>query len=77
LFDSAELVALARSVEYFAFAECVDDLPGEIHVRACGIIVNVSRLSREWEGFVTLEISNTTHCGEDYAEMRPVPGAVF
>jgi deoxycytidine triphosphate deaminase len=35
-------------------------LEAGIFVRNCGIIVNVTPFEPEWEGFVTLEISNTT-----------------
>ena len=53
--------ALARSVEYFkiprdVLAICV----GKSTYARCGIIVNVTPFEPEWEGFVTLEISNTT-----------------
>ena len=53
--------ALARSVEYFriprsALTICV----GKSTYARCGIIVNVTPFEPEWEGHVTLEISNTT-----------------
>ena len=53
--------ALARSVEYFriprdVLAICV----GKSTYARCGIIVNVTPFEPEWEGFATLEISNTT-----------------
>ena len=32
----------------------------KIDVRRCGIITNVTPFEPEWEGYVTLEISNTT-----------------
>jgi dCTP deaminase len=35
-------------------------LEAGVFVRNCGIIVNVTPLEPEWEGFVTLEFSNTT-----------------
>jgi dCTP deaminase len=35
-------------------------LEAGVFVRNCGIIVNVTPFEPEWEGFVTLEISNTT-----------------
>jgi len=41
-------------------AERADDLPRQIDVCAMRIIVNVTPFEPEWEGFVTLEISNTT-----------------
>jgi dCTP deaminase len=53
--------ALARTVEYFrvprdVLTVCV----GKSTYARCGIIVNVTPFEPEWEGFVTLEISNTT-----------------
>ena len=52
---------LARTVEYFRIPRdvlvvCV----GKSTYARCGIIVNVTPFEPEWEGFVTLEISNTT-----------------
>jgi dCTP deaminase len=49
--------ALARSVEYFRIPR--DILTKSTYAR-CGIITNVTPFEPEWEGFVTLEISNTT-----------------
>jgi dCTP deaminase len=53
--------ALARTVEYFRIPRnvlvvCV----GKSTYARCGIIVNVTPLEPEWEGIVTLEVSNTT-----------------
>ena len=53
--------ALAKSVEYFriprnVLAICL----GKSTYARCGIIVNVTPFEPEWEGYVTLEISNTT-----------------
>lgn len=60
--------ALAKSVEYFRIPRniltvCV----GKSTYARCGIIVNVTPFEPEWEGFVTLEISNTT----------PLPAKVY
>ncbi len=60
--------ALARSVEHFrvprnVLAICV----GKSTYARCGIITNVTPLEPEWEGHVTLEISNTT----------PLPARVY
>lgn len=60
--------ALARSVEYFkiprnAITVCL----GKSTYARCGIIVNVTPFEPEWEGHVTLEISNTT----------PLPAKVY
>jgi dCTP deaminase len=53
--------ALARSVEYFKIPRSVLTLcVGKSTYARCGIIVNVTPFKPEWEGFVTLEISNTT-----------------
>jgi dCTP deaminase len=53
--------ALARSVEYFKIPrEVLTVCVGKSTYARCGIIVNVTPLEPEWEGFVTLEISNTT-----------------
>src|ERR1700749_4560771 len=53
--------ALARSVEYFKIPRNVLTLcVGKSTYARCGIIVNVTPFEPEWEGFVTLEISNTT-----------------
>jgi dCTP deaminase len=53
--------ALARSVEYFRIPRNVLTLcVGKSTYARCGIITNVTPFEPEWEGFVTLEISNTT-----------------
>jgi dCTP deaminase len=53
--------ALARTLEYFriprgVLAICV----GKSTYARCGIVVNVTPLEPAWEGYLTLEISNTT-----------------
>ena len=53
--------ALGRSVEYFRIPRNVLTIClGKSTYARCGIIVNVTPFEPEWEGFVTLEISNTT-----------------
>jgi len=53
--------ALARSVEYFVIPRNVLTIcVGKSTYARCGIIVNVTPFEPEWEGYVTLEISNTT-----------------
>jgi len=53
--------ALARSVEYFRIPRSVITLClGKSTYARCGIITNVTPFEPEWEGFVTLEISNTS-----------------
>ena len=53
--------ALGRTIEYFriprgVLAICL----GKSTYARCGIIVNVTPLEPEWEGYVTIEVSNTT-----------------
>jgi len=53
--------ALARTVEYFRIPRNVLTIClGKSTYARCGIIVNVTPLEPEWEGIVTLEVSNTT-----------------
>jgi dCTP deaminase len=53
--------ALARSVEYFRIPrEALTICVGKSTYARCGIITNVTPFEPEWEGHVTLEISNTT-----------------
>jgi dCTP deaminase len=60
--------ALARSVEYFKIPRDVLTIcVGKSTYARCGIIVNVTPFEPEWEGYVTLEISNTT----------PLPARVY
>jgi dCTP deaminase len=68
--------ALARTVEYFRIPRNVIVLcVGKSSYARCGIIVNVTPLEPEWEGIVTLEVSNTTplpakiHADEGVAQM--------
>ena len=59
---------LARSVEYFRIPRKVLTIClGKSTYARCGLIVNVTPFEPEWEGFVTLEISNTT----------PLPAKVY
>jgi dCTP deaminase len=60
--------ALARSVEYFRIPRNVLTICiGKSTYARCGIIVNVTPFEPGWEGFVTLEISNTT----------PLPAVIY
>ncbi len=53
--------ALAKTVEYFRIPRGVMTIcVGKSTYARCGIIVNVTPFEPEWEGYVTLEISNTT-----------------
>lgn len=52
---------LARSMEYFRIPRRVLTIcVGKSTYARCGLIVNVTPFEPEWEGYVTLEISNTT-----------------
>ncbi|MBM4145457.1 MAG: dCTP deaminase [Nitrospira sp.] len=51
---------LGRSVEYFRIPRDVLVIClGKSTYARCGIVVNVTPLEPEWEGYVTIEISNT------------------
>jgi dCTP deaminase len=53
--------ALARTVEYFRVPRNILVIClGKSTYARCGIIVNVTPLEPTWEGYLTLEISNTT-----------------
>ncbi len=53
--------ALARTLEYFRIpSDVLVVCVGKSTYARCGIIVNVTPLEPDWEGFLTLEISNTT-----------------
>jgi len=53
--------ALARTVERFRIPrDVIVVCVGKSTYARCGIIVNVTPFEPEWEGYVTLEISNTT-----------------
>jgi dCTP deaminase len=60
--------ALGRTVEYFRIPRNVITIClGKSTYARCGIITNVTPFEPEWEGFATLEISNTT----------PLPARVY
>lgn len=60
--------ALARSTEYFRIPRKVLTVcVGKSTYARCGLIVNVTPFEPQWEGYVTLEISNTT----------PLPAKVY
>ena len=53
--------ALARTVEYFRIPRNILTVClGKSTYARCGVIVNVTPFEPEWEGYATLEISNTT-----------------
>lgn len=52
---------LAYSMEYFKIPrDIITIVLGKSTYARCGIIVNITALEPEWEGQVTIEISNTT-----------------
>ena len=54
-------IVLGRSVEYFRIPRQILTVCfGKSTYARCGIIVNVTPFEPEWEGYVTMEISNTT-----------------
>ncbi len=60
--------ALARTMEYFKIPRSTLTIClGKSTYARCGIIVNVTPFEPEWEGYVTLEISNTT----------PIPAKIY
>lgn len=60
--------ALAKTVEYFRIPRStITVCVGKSTYARCGIIVNVTPFEPEWEGYVTLEISNTT----------PIPAKIY
>ena len=68
--------ALARTIEYFRIPRSVITVcVGKSTYARCGIIVNVTPFEPEWEGIVTLEVSNTTplpariYAGEGIAQV--------
>ena len=59
---------LTRTVEYFRIPrDVITVCVGKSTYARCGLIVNVTPFEPEWEGYVTLEISNTT----------PLPARVY
>ncbi len=59
---------LARSVEYFRIPRNILTIcVGKSTYARCGLIVNVTPFEPEWEGYVTIEISNST----------PIPAKVY
>ena len=53
--------ALARTVEFFRIPRSVLTVClGKSTYARCGVIVNVTPFEPEWEGYATLEFSNTT-----------------
>ncbi len=73
---------LGRSVEYFRIPrEVLAICLGKSTYARCGIVVNVTPLEPEWEGYVTIEISNTSplpakiYANEGIAQLLFLQGA--
>jgi dCTP deaminase len=73
---------LGSSVEYFRIPrEVVVICLGKSTYARCGMVVNVTPLEPEWEGHVTIEISNTTplpakiYANEGIAQLLFLTGA--
>ncbi len=73
--------ALGRSVEYFRIPrEVLGICLGKSTYARCGIIVNITPLEPEWEGHLTIEVSNTTplpariYSGEGIAQVIFIGG---
>jgi len=67
---------LARTIEYFRIPRNVMGIClGKSTYARCGIVVNITPLEPEWEGHLTIEISNTTplpakiYAGEGIAQV--------
>ncbi len=59
---------LAKSVEYFRIPRNILTIcVGKSTYARCGLIVNVTPFEPEWEGYVTIEISNST----------PIPAKIY
>ncbi|MBN1823366.1 MAG: dCTP deaminase [Endomicrobiales bacterium] len=67
---------LARSVEYFRIPRNILTVCfGKSTYARCGVVVNVTPFEPEWEGYVTMSISNTSpvpvklYCNEGIAQV--------
>ncbi len=57
----ANSMMLCRSVEYFRIPRDIMCIAvGKSTYARCGIIANITPLEAEWEGYLTIELSNTT-----------------
>ncbi len=64
----ANSFVLARSMEYFRIPRNIITVClGKSTYARCGIITNVTPFEPEWEGYVTMEISNTS----------PIPAKIY
>lgn len=78
----ANSFVLGRSVEYFRIPrEVLVICLGKSTYARCGIVINVTPLEPEWEGYVTIEISNTAplpakiYANEGIAQILFIGGA--
>ncbi len=61
IFIPANSMMLCRSVEYFRIPRDIMCIAvGKSTYARCGIIANITPLEAEWEGYLTIELSNTT-----------------
>ncbi|MBU2615083.1 MAG: dCTP deaminase [Elusimicrobia bacterium] len=61
-------IVLAKSIEYFKIPRNIITICfGKSTYTRCGILVNVTPFEPEWEGFVTISISNT----------NPIPAKLY
>jgi len=72
----ANSFVLGRSLEYFRIPrDIITICLGKSTYARCGIIINVTPFEPEWEGYVTMEISNTSpipaklYAGEGIAQV--------
>ncbi len=69
---------LARSVEYFKIPRNVLALcTGKSTYARIGVIVNVTPLEPSWEGYLTIEISNTSPCAVKLYANEGIAQVVF
>ncbi len=70
--------ALARTIEYFRIPRNVLTVClGKSTYARCGIICNVTPFEPEWEGYATLEISNTTPLPANIYAIDDIAEAIF
>ena len=74
----ANSFVLARSLEYFRIPRDVLVLcQGKSTYARCGIIVNVTPLEPEWEGFVTISLVNGSPCPVRVYAREGIAQAIF
>ena len=70
---------LGRSLEYFRIpADVIVICQGKSTYARAGVIVNVTPLEPEWEGFITLSLVNASRCtGQDICERGNRPAGFY